>query len=84
MSPDLRSARVYISVLGNETEREESLKALQSARGRLRGEIGRSLGLRYAPDLHFQLDTTIERGQRIEELLDEISHHRGEGDGEEE
>ena len=69
MPGDLRSARVYFSVLGGEPERATALEALDRAAGFLRGEVGRRCGLRFAPELHFFADRSIERGARIEELL---------------
>jgi len=72
---DLRHAKVFVSVLGDETARVESLKALNKASGLLRGEFARRAHLRVAPDLEFRFDEGIERGQRIFELL-----HSVEGD----
>ena len=69
MADDLRSARVFVSVFGKPEQFEETVKALNHARGRLRGIIGRNCGLRFAPDLHFSEDHTIEKGARIEEIL---------------
>ena len=69
MADDLRSARVHVSVFGAKDQFAETVAALNHARGRLRSLIGRNCGLRYAPDLHFTEDHTLERGARIEELL---------------
>lgn len=70
MSPDLRSARVHVSVLGKDPEQfAKSVAALNHAAGHLRGLVGRNLSLRHAPQLHFVEDHTLERGARIEELL---------------
>lgn len=71
MSPDLKYARVYVSILGEAEEREETLAALVRAGGFLRGLIGRRLKLRFVPELRFVLDETLERSERIEELLGE-------------
>ena len=73
MPADLRSARVYFSALGGEPEREEALAALDRASGFLRREVGRRCQLRYAPELHFFADRSIERGARIEEILSEVA-----------
>ena len=75
ISRDLRHAKIFVSVLGDEEARKQSLKALNSATGLLRGEFARRAHLRVAPDLEFQYDEGIERGQRIFELL-----HSVEGD----
>ena len=72
MPADLRSARVYFSALGGEAEREQALAALDRASGFLRREVGRRCQLRYAPELHFFADRSIERGARIEEILSEV------------
>ena len=72
MPPDLRSARVYYSCLGGEAEREKAAEALRRAAGFLRREVGQRCQLRYAPELHFQFDRSLERGARIEELLHQV------------
>lgn len=69
MSPDLRAARVFVSVLGGKEQFEKTVAALNHAAGHLRGLVGRNLGLRYAPELTFAEDHAIERGARVEELL---------------
>ena len=72
MPPDLRSARVFYSCLGGEEEREKAAEALRRAAGFLRREVGQRCRLRYAPELHFQFDRSLERGARIEELLHQV------------
>ena len=69
MSPDLRQARVFVSVLGDAAKFQETVAALNHAAARLRGPVGRNCGLRYAPELTFVEDHTIEKGARVEELL---------------
>jgi len=73
VSRDLRSARVYVSVLGDEEERTRSMEALVASTGYLRRELGRTLGLRFTPELHFHADLSIEQGSRIEEILGDIA-----------
>jgi ribosome-binding factor A len=70
-SPDLRHARVYVSVLGDETEREDTLAGLASAHGLLQAAIARELRMKRTPTLEFVFDESIDRGMRISELLDE-------------
>jgi ribosome-binding factor A len=70
-SPDLRSARVYVSVLGDQTERERSLAGLQSSHGVLQGKIASAMRLKRTPTLTFEYDDSVERGDRISRLLDE-------------
>ena len=69
VSPDLRNARVYFSVLGEKEAVKQSLKALESASGFLRRELGRRLNLRRIPQLQFELDRSAEHGQHIADLL---------------
>lgn len=66
---DLKTARVYVSVLGGEDAFRRSIGALNRAAGHLRGLVGRNCGLRYAPELKFEEDHSLERGARIEEIL---------------
>jgi ribosome-binding factor A len=70
-SPDLRHARVYVSVLGSEQERDASLAGLQSAHGVLQRRIAGELRLKRTPTLEFLYDDTTDRVMRIEELLDD-------------
>lgn len=72
MPPDLKSARVFFSCLGGEAEREQALAALKRAAGYLRREVGRRCQLRFAPELFFVADRSLERGARIEELLHQV------------
>jgi ribosome-binding factor A len=69
-SPDLRHARVYVSVLGSDSERAETLAGLDSAHGLMQQAIGRDLRLKHTPTLQFVFDESIDRGMRISELLD--------------
>jgi ribosome-binding factor A len=77
-SPDLRQARVYVSVLGaggeisGEAEREASLEGLRSAHGFLQAQLAQELRLKRTPTLEFLYDDTTDRALRVEELLDEI------------
>jgi ribosome-binding factor A len=68
-SPDLRHARVFVSVLGNDQERQESLAGLQHAHGVLQAEIAKVTHMKRTPELKFVYDKTVERGMRINELL---------------
>ncbi len=70
-SPDLRSARVFVSVLGDEESRDDSLKALGSAHGVLQGAVARQTRMKRTPTLTFAYDETPERGARLSRLLDE-------------
>jgi ribosome-binding factor A len=70
-SPDLRSARVYVSVLGDATERERSLAGLRSSHGVLQGKIAKATHMKRTPTLTFEYDESTERGARISRLLEE-------------
>ncbi len=73
MSPDLRSARVRVSVLGGEEEGRATLAGLRSASGLIRRELGRRLqNLKFTPDLRFEIDPSIEYSVRIAKTLREI------------
>ncbi len=70
-SSDLRHARVYVSVLGDEAARTETLAGLDSAHGLLQAVIGHELRMKRTPTLQFVFDHSIDRGMRISELLDD-------------
>jgi ribosome-binding factor A len=70
-SPDLRHARVYVSVLGTGSVRRRSLQGLRSAHGFLQKRVAGELRLKHTPTLEFVYDDTTDRGQRIAELLEE-------------
>jgi ribosome-binding factor A len=69
-APDLRRARVFVSVLGNEGERKRSMQGLESAHGILQRAVAAELRLKHTPTLEFVYDDTSERGMRIAELID--------------
>lgn len=75
-SPDLRHARVYVSVLGEEAVRRRSLDGLRSAHGYLQRRVSGELRLKHTPTLDFVYDDTADRGERISELLDRESRSR--------
>jgi ribosome-binding factor A len=68
-SPDLRHARVYVSVLGDEQARVDSLAGLRSAHGFLQARVATELILKHTPTLTFEYDGSVDRGMRITELL---------------
>ncbi len=70
-SPDLRQARVYVSVLGTPEERDATMAGLESAHGVLQLAVAQELRLKHTPTLHFVFDESIDRGMRISELLDD-------------
>jgi ribosome-binding factor A len=70
---DLSEARIYISILGNEEQKEETLHAIGRAKGFLRSELGKRIRLRHTPEIEFRFDSSIEYGSRIEALLQQIN-----------
>lgn len=70
-SPDLRHARVYVSVLGDADEKSVSLEGLESAHGFLQRRVADELRLKNTPELAFVLDETADRAARVDDLLDE-------------
>jgi ribosome-binding factor A len=74
VSDNLRDARVYVMVSGDEAEHKAALEALRRAANYLRKQIGLSLSLRHTPELHFVRDTIEEKGARVDQLLEEIKH----------
>jgi len=77
-SADLRSARVYVSVLGEGSEREAALAGLSSARGYLQQRVGEELRMKRTPTLEFVHDDSIQHGMRISRLLADLSDSSGE------
>jgi len=75
VSPDLRHARVFVTILGDEDQRKKSLEGLRSAASYARHSLSKRLHhLRRIPELTFDYDSDVEKGMRIEELLDQIKH----------
>ena len=72
VTPDLREARVYFTILGDEAEVKETLAGLTSANGYFRRQLAQALSLRHAPELTFKLDTSLQYGMRIDNLLDSL------------
>jgi len=69
---DLRLARVFYSVMGDPAAQETSQKALETAKGFIRKQLGRRLRLRYTPELQFRLDDSVERSMKITNILDRL------------
>lgn len=72
VAPDLKTCKAYISVLGDESKREETLKGLKSAEGYIRHQIASRLNLRNTPAITFISDTSTEYGMRMSELIDKV------------
>ena len=80
VTQDLRHARIFVSMLGTETERASTLEALSGMRGHLRTRLAKAMNLRVAPDVSFKMDETVARAARIESLLAEVRERKS-GDG---
>ena len=76
VSEDCRVAKVYFSVVGTLTERERSTKGLNSAKGYVRKELGRRMGLRHTPEIMFQFDPSIEYAIHIGEVIHHLEQER--------
>lgn len=74
VTPDLKYARVYVSAMGTEEEKAEVFAGLSAASGFMRRELGNRLRLRYTPELIFQRDDSIERGDHLLQLIDQTAH----------
>ena len=72
LSGDLSDAKIYFSVLGEKSSIDETVKALESAKGFIRREIGQRIQLRHVPEIHFLYDHSIEHGTHIDALLEKI------------
>jgi ribosome-binding factor A len=70
---DLSFANIYISVLGNDLEKENTILGLESAKGYIRNEIGNRIDLRHVPEPIFHLDETIENAMYMSELIDKVA-----------
>ncbi|WP_059170151.1 30S ribosome-binding factor RbfA [Bacillus sp. FJAT-27445] len=77
---DLQQATVYISVLGDEEQRENTLKGLATAKGFIRSEIGSRIRLRKTPEIVFEFDESIDYGNRIQSLLTQIHNEDKKGE----
>lgn len=79
---DLRHAKVFVSIMGTDEEKRDTLEGLSSVAGHLRSRLGKSLRLRSAPDVTFRMDESVARASRIEQLLAEVRREQqGEAPG---
>jgi ribosome-binding factor A len=73
---DLQQAKVFISVLGSDEQKESTLQGLSKAKGFIRSEIGKRIRLRKTPEITFEMDQSVEYGNRIESLLSDLNKER--------
>lgn len=76
-SPDLKHATVFVSYIGDASQRQETVNALTAASGFFHHELIKRLKMRHVPDLSFQWDDSIERGERLLRLMDQVSAEKG-------
>jgi ribosome-binding factor A len=81
VSPDARSARILVSLLGDETQLAAAVEALNGAAGRLRHSLGKQLSLRYVPAMYFVADTALREGDRINALIRQVRAKEDEAAG---
>jgi ribosome-binding factor A len=72
ISKDLQIATVYVGVVGTAQQRKNALSLLEESRKRLQGLVGRAVVLKYTPQLRFELDDSIERGNRVLKIIEEL------------
>ena len=73
VAPDLKTCKAYISVLGNQEEKEATIRGLNSAEGYIRRQLARNLNLRNTPEIRFILDESIEYGVNMSKLIDDVA-----------
>lgn len=84
MSPDLKYAQVFVSILGDDEQTKESFAVLERASGFLRTQVGRRLKLRHVPEVRFTIDETLDNSMRLDALLQESGDLEKDADEEEE
>ena len=80
ISPDLRHAKIFVSILGDEKEQERVLTGLAAASGFLRRQLAPRLTMRFVPELAFLRDDSIERGSHLLQLIDQVESESNQGD----
>lgn len=75
MSPDLRHARVHVSVMGTDQQKSDGLEALNHAAGWIRHELGQRIRMKFLPEIVFRADKSQEYGEHIDSLLDKLREH---------
>ena len=79
VAPDLKTCKVYISVLGDEKMQKDTIKGLQSAEGYIRRELARTINMRNTPEIRFIVDQSIEYGVNISKKIDEVTRDLKDG-----
>ena len=76
-SDDLRQARIFVSIMGDDDQKKRSMEGLDRAKGFIRSRISKCLQLRYSPEIFFKMDATLDKAMRIEEVLNKIKAQEG-------
>ncbi len=79
VAPDLKTCKAFISVLGDEQSRKDTLEGLRSAEGYIRRELARNINLRNTPQIRFILDQSIEYGVNMSKMIDAVTNKDGDG-----
>jgi ribosome-binding factor A len=79
VSHDLRHAKIFVSVLGDDEAKRRTIQGLEHARGHVRSALGARLEVRFVPEILFRLDTSIERGSRVVALMREVAEEGARG-----
>jgi ribosome-binding factor A len=77
LSPDLRHAKVFVSAMGTDRQKKESMEALNHASGWIRHELGQRIRMKFLPEIVFRPDTSMDHGERIDQLLEDIRERSG-------
>lgn len=76
VAPDLKTAKAYISVLGDEKTQTDTMEGLKSSAGFIRKKLASNINLRNTPEIHFILDQSIEYGVRMSKMIDEVNNNQ--------
>lgn len=82
VAPDLKTCKAYVSVMGSEKEKSDTIAGLRSAEGYIRRQLAKRLNLRNTPEIQFRLDESIEYGVNMSRLIDEVNQNLSERDEE--
>ncbi len=77
LTDNLKNAKIFVSIMGSEAEKKDTLEGLSSAKGFIRSQLGKNLYVKYVPELIFIEDHSAEHADKINKLLNEIHHGRG-------
>ena len=78
ITPDLRIAKIYVSIMGAQEVKERTMKMLEGRIPEIRGVIGGHMRLKFTPEVHFYIDETLDRVEKIDRLIKELHKNDGE------